>query len=119
MFCVGLFSFITLHFVVRPLAGIHHPLGGDAYDGYLQLAENIVHSYGYVFEPNGPKVFHRPPLYPILLVPAALMSETAARFYVAALNSALLALAGVILNSPRPGFFKQSHRLRRMADLLL
>jgi hypothetical protein len=97
VFIAGMLSFLVLHFLARPLAGISIPLGGDPYDGYLQLAQNLVRGHGYVFEAGGPKVFHRPPLYPLLLVPAGLLPETAARFYVAALNSLLLALAGTIV----------------------
>jgi hypothetical protein len=93
----GMLTFVLLHFVARPLAGINLPLGGDAYDGYLQLAQNLVRGNGYVFEPGGAKVFHRPPLYPLLLIPAGLLSETAARCYVVALNSVLLAIGGTIL----------------------
>jgi len=42
---------------------------GKAHDGYIQLADNLRQGNGYVFEKGGPPVFHRPPLYPILLVP--------------------------------------------------
>ena len=57
-------------FIISPLTGISRGFG-VAHDGYLQLAQNLAKGNGYVFEPNGPPVFHRPPLYPFLLVPIA------------------------------------------------
>ncbi|MGN6385844.1 MAG: hypothetical protein ACTHMT_06350 [Verrucomicrobiota bacterium] len=85
--------FVT--WVVRPMLGIERPLGGEGYDGYLELAQNLARGNGYVFEPGGHKVFHRPPLYPMLLVPGMLMPEVTWRLYVAVLNSALFALGSL------------------------
>jgi hypothetical protein len=93
---------IAVTYVVRPLVGIDRPLGGLGYDGYLELARNIAHGNGYVFQPGGHKVFHRPPLYPILLLPAMVLPSTLWRFYVACLNSFLFALAaGMLLQYAR------------------
>jgi hypothetical protein len=97
VFLAGMVTMLLLTFVARPLFHRHLSLGNDAYDGYLQLARNLASGNGYVFEPGGHKVFHRPPLYPLLLVPGALLPERACRFYVAALNAFLLALAALVL----------------------
>ncbi|MGN6387620.1 MAG: hypothetical protein ACTHMT_15425 [Verrucomicrobiota bacterium] len=94
LFCAGMGAMLTITYLIRPWMGIDLALGNDAYDGYLQLAQNLLRGFGYVFEPGGHKVFHRPPVYPVLLMPGALLPEVWARIYVAALNSLLLAFAG-------------------------
>src|SRR5690606_17960665 len=48
---------------------------------------------GYVFSPGGHKVFHRPPLYPLLIIPGTWLPLEGCRLYVAVLNSSLLAIA--------------------------
>ena len=96
-FVVALFVSILMIQVVRPLLKIDRPLGGEAYDGYLELAQNLVAGNGYVFEPGGHKVFHRPPLYPALLVPGMFLPEGAHRVYVAVLNSVIYAFASMLV----------------------
>lgn len=83
---------LTITFVVRPMLGRDKPLGGEGYDGYIELARNLAAGHGYVLTPGEHKVFHRPPLYPVLLVPGALLPEPLCRVYVSVLNSALFAL---------------------------
>lgn len=97
VFTAGMAVFAVLTYILRPLANIQLPLGHDSYDGYLQLARNLLAGNGYVFEPGGPKVFHRPPMYPLLLLPGAWLPEGVCRVYVAALNSSLLACAALLL----------------------
>jgi hypothetical protein len=97
VFAVGLFSSLFINFVVRPLRHFNLPFGGEPYDGYIELAQNLVAGNGYVFEPGGPKVFHRPPLYPLLLMPGVLLPESCWRIYVAVLNCGLLAAAATIV----------------------
>ena len=80
-FVVALMVSLIMVQVVRPLLKIDRPLGGEAYDGYLELAQNLVAGNGYVFEPGGHKVFHRPPLFPALLVPGMFLPEAAHRIY--------------------------------------
>jgi hypothetical protein len=94
-FMLALTVSIFFTWVVRPMLGIERPLGGEGYDGYLELAQNLARGNGYVFEPGGHKVFHRPPLYPMLLVPGMLMPEVTWRLYVAVLNSALFAMGSL------------------------
>jgi 4-amino-4-deoxy-L-arabinose transferase-like glycosyltransferase len=94
-FTLALTVSIFFTWVVRPMLGIERPLGGEGYDGYLELAQNLARGNGYVFEPGGHKVFHRPPLYPMLLVPGTLMPGVTWRLYVAVLNSALFALGSL------------------------
>src|SRR5689334_449612 len=106
--------FIT--YALRPLVKVDRPLGGEAYDGYLELAQNLVAGNGYVFEPGGHKVFHRPPLFPALLTPGMLLPESMWRMYVALLNSLFFgAAAGVLLKYARKVF---SLRLATVAWLL-
>ncbi len=93
--------------VVRPLLKIDRPLGGEGYDGYLELARNLVAGNGYVFEPGGHKVFHRPPLFPALLVPGMFLPEAAHRIYVALLNSILFASASALVFSGARMLFNQ------------
>jgi len=64
--CFSICLFII--FVIAPLAGVSKEFGAG-HDGYVQLAENLGRGNGYVFEKGGPPVFHRPPFYPVLLVP--------------------------------------------------
>ena len=59
-------------FVLAPLTGISQDFGGKPHDVYLELARNLAHGNGYVFEKEGPHVFHRSPLYPFILVPITL-----------------------------------------------
>lgn len=107
VFLGGMAAMLAITFLIRPWIGIDLKLGNSAYDGYLQLAQNLLKGYGYVFEPGGHKVFHRPPLYPILLMPGALLPEIWARIYVAVLNSTLLALAANILRVVTSSIFDQ------------
>src|SRR5262249_10972235 len=62
-----------------------------------ELAQNIVSGNGYVFEPGGAKVFHRPPLYPLMLIPGVLLPHSLWRIYVALLNSALVGISATIV----------------------
>jgi len=59
--------------------GVDAEIGGGKHDGYWEIAKNLAAGYGFVFEPGGPAVFHRPPLYPLLLVPVALLPEPVQR----------------------------------------
>jgi hypothetical protein len=83
--------------VLRPLFNIDRPLGGEGYDGYLELGQNLAAGNGYIFERGGHKVFHRPPLYPALLVPGMFLPSDLHRTYVAVLNAALLGCASALL----------------------
>src|SRR5688572_7870759 len=106
-FVVALMVSLIMVQVVRPLLKIDRPLGGEAYDGYLELAQNLVAGNGYVFEPGGHKVFHRPPLFPALLVPGMFLPEAAHRIYVALINSILFAAASALVFSGARILFTQ------------
>jgi 4-amino-4-deoxy-L-arabinose transferase-like glycosyltransferase len=54
-------------------------LGGRTHDGYVELARSLARGDGFVFEPGGDPVSHRPPLYPLLLVPIALLPDALQR----------------------------------------
>ncbi len=73
-FILCLFAGLMIIYVIGPALGISRDFG-KSNDGYIQLAENIGRGNGYVFEPNGPAVFHRPPLYPLVLVPVMLLPK--------------------------------------------
>lgn len=60
-------------------------------DGYLKLADNVVAGHGFRFEPNGPLVTHRPPLYVMLLIPIALLPSGLEVPGMIALHAGLLA----------------------------
>jgi hypothetical protein len=92
-------------------------IGGEGHDGYLELAQNLVAGNGYVFAPNEHKVFHRPPLYPLLLTPGALLSGPLVRVYIILLNSALFAGTVALLFSFASEFF--SKRAATLAAALL
>ena len=65
---------LCILFIISPLTGLSKGFG-PKHDGYLELAQNLAKGNGYVFEPNGPPVFHRPPLYPFLLVPITFLPD--------------------------------------------
>jgi 4-amino-4-deoxy-L-arabinose transferase-like glycosyltransferase len=68
--CFSVCFFIIL--VIAPLTGVSKYFGAG-HDGYIQLAENLGRGNGYVFEKGGPPAFHRPPFYPLLLVPVTFL----------------------------------------------
>jgi 4-amino-4-deoxy-L-arabinose transferase-like glycosyltransferase len=88
VFFVSFTLALLLNYVARPLLHLKHPV---SYDGYFELAQNLVAGNGYVFEKGGHPVFHRPPLYVWLLTPGTLLPEPFWRAYVSLLNATLLA----------------------------
>lgn len=70
--------------------GFETAFGGESQDGYLELASNLYNKAHYLFKPGEEKVLHRPPLYPILLVPAMALSISFQKIYVIILNSLLI-----------------------------
>jgi hypothetical protein len=94
LFCFILCLFILL--VISPLTGLSQSFG-EGHDGYIQLARSIVAGYGYVFEENGPPVFHRPPMYPLFLVPIALFPEYMQRYVLVFAQSVLVGFIGVMI----------------------
>jgi 4-amino-4-deoxy-L-arabinose transferase-like glycosyltransferase len=83
-------------FVVVPITGLSQNFGAGN-DGYIQLARNIVAGDGYVFEKGGPKVFNRPPMYPIFLIPVALFPENLQRYVIIIPQSLLVGFIGMLI----------------------
>ncbi len=79
--------------LVLPHFGFANKWGGTGHDGYLELAANLYAGNGFRFTADGPLVFHRPPLYPALLVPAMGFDVTVQKIYVALLNSVFFTAA--------------------------
>jgi len=70
---LALLGGLAIVLIVAPLTGLSSPFGTLRHDGYWQLAGNLVRGEGYVFEPGGPAVIHRPPLVPCLFAPLTLL----------------------------------------------
>jgi 4-amino-4-deoxy-L-arabinose transferase-like glycosyltransferase len=83
-------------FVIAPLTGISKHFGND-HDGYIQLAENLGRGNGYVFEEAGPLVFHRPPLYPFLLVPITFLPDFLQRPALVLVQSVMVGCIGGLI----------------------
>ncbi len=58
---------------IPALTGLSASFGGSGHDGYWELANQVIRGHGYVVEPGGPAVVHRPPLVPILFSPLTLL----------------------------------------------
>ncbi len=83
------FGFVVL-FAIVPLTGISEHFYGPTYDGYIEIASALVRGHGFVFEPGGAPVLHRPPLYPLLLAPLTLLPAPAVRPALVVWQSAML-----------------------------
>jgi hypothetical protein len=83
-------------FVVAPLTGLSQSFGAGN-DGYIQLARSLVEGDGYVFEKGGQPVFHRPPMYPLFLVPVALFPENLQRYVIIVPQSVLVGFIGMLI----------------------
>lgn len=67
--------------------------GNGLYDGHFNLAESLVHGLGYRFGADEPLALHRPPVYPLLLTPVAVLPASVQRYGLVLLQSALVAVA--------------------------
>jgi len=96
--CFGLCLVVCLLiiFLGPPLFGVSQYFG-KANDGYIELARSLVRGDGYVFEQGGPAVFHRPPLYPVMLVPIAFLPDFLQRPALILVQSALVGFIGVLI----------------------
>ena len=95
-FFLCIFFCSVIFFVVSPITGLSKNFGAGN-DGYIQLARSLVKGDGFVFEPGGAKVFHRPPLYPIFLVPVALFPESLQRYVIVIPQSVLVGFIGLMI----------------------
>ncbi|MGD0784742.1 MAG: glycosyltransferase family 39 protein [Sedimentisphaerales bacterium] len=92
--CLFICSLIL--FVFSPITGLSKNFGAGN-DGYIQLARSLAAGDGYVFEKGGPPVFHRPPLYPLFLVPVALFPENLQRYVIIIPQSILVGFIGMMI----------------------
>lgn len=81
---------LLIIFVLPPLTGISKRFGGHGHDGYLEIATNIIRGHGFVFEPGGGPVLHRPPLYPLLISPLTLLPKGLWRLCLIIVQSAMV-----------------------------
>ncbi|HBG28772.1 MAG: hypothetical protein A2Y10_07080 [Planctomycetes bacterium GWF2_41_51] len=95
-FFLCLFFSSIIIFVVAPVTGLSKNFGSGN-DGYIQIARNFVAGNGYVFEKGGPPVFHRPPMYPLFLVPVALFPEYLQRYIIIIPQSILVGFIGMMI----------------------
>ena len=83
-------------FIISPLTGLSKHFG-RAHDGYIQIAENLGKGNGFVFEKDGPPVFHRPPLYPYILVPIMYLPDFLQRPGLVVLQSLMVGCIGALI----------------------
>ena len=95
-FCCTMLTGMSIIYIISPITGLSRHFG-KSHDGYIQLAENIAEGHGYVFKKNGPPVFHRPPFYPLLLVPVTYLPETVQRPAIIILHSIMTGLTGLLM----------------------
>ncbi|MBU2458560.1 MAG: glycosyltransferase family 39 protein [Planctomycetes bacterium] len=95
-FFLCLFFCGIILFVVSPITGLSRNFGAGN-DGYIQLARSLAAGDGYVFEKGGPPVFHRPPLYPLFLVPVAIFPENLQRYVIIIPQSVLVGFIGMMI----------------------
>ncbi|MCE5340999.1 MAG: glycosyltransferase family 39 protein [Planctomycetaceae bacterium] len=95
-FFLCLFFCAVILFVVAPITGLSRDFSAGN-DGYIQIARNLVAGNGYVFEKGGPPVFHRPPMYPLFLVPVAIFPESLQRYIIVIPQSILVGFIGMLI----------------------
>lgn len=89
----GLVGLVLAPLAIRSGAGSDSDFGGYAHDGYVELARSLARGDGFVFEPGGTAVSHRPPLYPLMLAPLMLLPEALQRPALTLIQVLLLAAA--------------------------
>jgi len=100
--CFSVCFFIIL--VIAPLTGVSKYFGAG-HDGYIQLAENLGRGNGYVFEKGGPPAFHRPPFYPLLLVPVTFLPATMQRPALVLIQSIMVGFIAALIFRIAKHFF--------------
>jgi len=83
--------------VMPALMGVATDFGGPTHDGYLQIANMLAQGHGFRFEPGGPPVMHRPPLYPLMLVPVTFAPIEIQKILVVGINSILAGISATLL----------------------
>lgn len=116
-FAVSLTLGLAYAYVACPILGRPATFAGRGHDGYLELATSISRGDGFVFEPGGPPVTHRPPLTPLLLVPITCLPSPLQRPAVILLQSLLVGVTcALIFNLASKAF---SVRVAGYAALML
>ena len=95
-FFLCLFFCGLILFIVAPITGLSKNFGMGN-DGYIQLARSLAAGNGYVLEKGDTPVFHRPPLYPLFLVPVALFPENLQRYVIVIPQSILVGFIGMMI----------------------
>lgn len=95
LFC--LIAGVVFGTVVPAFFGVATNFAGLQHDGYLQIANMLAQGEGFRFKPNGAAVMHRPPLYPILLMPITYLPVDLQKMLVIALNSLLAGISATLL----------------------
>jgi len=92
-FCIS----VIILYIIGPFFNLAGNFGGQGHDGYIELARNLVHGEGYVFEPGGAPSIHRPPAFPFFLIPVAVLPESLQQLGVIILNAAFLSGSAFLL----------------------
>lgn len=99
LFWLSFVFYVTFSLIIvygfGTIFGISQTMGGSQHDGFLELARNLASGNGYVFEPGGNYVIHRPPAYVFFLLPGMYLPNGIQRLYVIFLNSFFA--AGIVL----------------------
>ena len=114
-FCVG----VLILFIIGPIFNLAGNFGGQGHDGYIELARNLVRGEGYVFEPGGAPSIHRPPAFPFILIPVALLPEFLQQIVVIILNSVFLSGTALLLYKYALRYFNNQVALISVTVLVL
>jgi len=95
-FCAFFVGTMFIILVIIPVKKIPYTFG-KTHDGYIQLADNLRQGNGYVFEKGGPPVFHRAPMYPLLLVPVTFFPEYLRRPVLVLIQSLMAGVIGELI----------------------
>ena len=86
-----------LLFLLAPFTGMSQSFPVFGQDGYFELARSLVRGDGFVFEAGGPPAHHRPPLYPLVLTPLALLPDHLLLPALVLLHSLMLGCVGALI----------------------
>ena len=79
--------------------GVATDFGGPKHDGYIELARMLVAGEGFRFESGGPLVMHRPPVYPVLMMPITLLPGEWQNVAAILLNGVFAGVCGMFIYS--------------------
>ncbi|MCH7624152.1 MAG: glycosyltransferase family 39 protein, partial [Nitrospinae bacterium] len=115
VFCIS----TVILYIIGPFFNLAGDFCGQDHDGYIELARNLVHGEGYVFEPGGAPSIHRPPAFPFFLIPAAVLPDFLQQLGVIILNSAFLGGSAFLLYKFAIQFFNFQLALISVVVLVL